>query len=103
MCFHDVDDIRHANHVIMFDRWFNPAVESQAIDRAFRIGQMRNVFVHKMVCSATFEERIDEMIEAKRELTSLSVSTGERWISKMSDSELEDLFAISTDVGSVGG
>jgi hypothetical protein len=86
---------RRANHVILFDRWFNPAVESQAIDRSFRIGQVNNVFVHKMVCLATFEEKIDQMIEAKRELTELSVGTGEQWISKMSTDELSDLFALS--------
>jgi SNF2 family DNA or RNA helicase len=86
---------RRANHVILFDRWFNPAVESQAIDRSFRIGQVNNVFVHKMVCLATFEEKIDQMIEAKRELTQLSIGTGEQWISKMSTDELSDLFALS--------
>lgn len=88
-------NLTKANHVVMFDRWWNPSVEAQAIDRAFRIGQLRNVFVHKMLCTATFEERIDEMIEAKRELTELSMSAGEQWISKMSNSELKDLFSLA--------
>ena len=57
-----------ASHVIHFDRWWNPAVENQATDRAFRIGQKRNVLVHKFVCRGTVEERIDEMIESKRQL-----------------------------------
>jgi SNF2 family DNA or RNA helicase len=70
-------------------------VEAQAIDRSFRIGQVKNVFVHKMVCSATFEEKIDQMIEAKRELTELSIGAGEQWITQMSNDELSELFALS--------
>ena len=57
-----------ASHVVHFDRWWNPAVENQATDRAFRIGQKRNVLVHKFVCRGTVEERIDAMIESKRRL-----------------------------------
>jgi hypothetical protein len=87
--------ISNANHVLMFDRWFNPAVEEQAIDRAYRIGQRKNVFVHKMIVRSTFEERIDEMIEKKRDLTNMAIGTGESWISAMSNSELRDLFALS--------
>ena len=59
-----------ASHVIHFDRWWNPAVENQATDRAFRIGQRRNVLVHKFVCRGTIEERIDALIESKQRLSS---------------------------------
>src|SRR5207249_9876334 len=61
-------NLTSANHVFDFDRWWNPAVENQATDRAFRIGQMRNVQVHKFICGGTLEDHIDEMIESKREL-----------------------------------
>jgi hypothetical protein len=94
-CVHVYLGISNANHVLMFDRWFNPAVEEQAIDRAYRIGQRKNVFVHKMIVRSTFEERIDEMIEKKRDLTNMAIGTGESWISAMSNSELRDLFALS--------
>jgi SNF2 family DNA or RNA helicase len=57
-----------ASHVIHFDRWWNPAIENQATDRAFRIGQKKNVLVHKFICRGTVEERIDEMIEQKRQV-----------------------------------
>ena len=60
-----------ASHVVHFDRWWNPAVENQATDRAFRIGQTRNVLVHKFVCRGTVEEKIDELIEAKRQLSEI--------------------------------
>ena len=61
-------NLTRANHVFHFDRWWNPAVENQATDRAFRIGQKRNVQVHKFVCSGTLEERINDIIESKKEL-----------------------------------
>jgi non-specific serine/threonine protein kinase len=84
-----------ANHVIHFDRWWNPAVENQATDRAFRIGQTRNVMVHKFITRGTVEERIDEMIEEKTGLAhSLIESTGERWVTEMSDRELLRLFTL---------
>src|SRR5437879_10609064 len=66
-----------ANHVIHVDRWWNPAVEDQATDRAFRIGQRKNVQVRKFVCVGTLEERVDEMIEKKKALSQLTVGTGE--------------------------
>ena len=81
-----------ANRVIHFDLWYNPAVEDQATDRAFRIGQTKNVFVHRLICSGTFEEKIDEMIQKKREISGMSISSGETWISKLSNEELADLF-----------
>ncbi|UTC67050.1 MULTISPECIES: DEAD/DEAH box helicase [unclassified Treponema] len=81
-----------ANRVIHFDLWYNPAVEDQATDRAFRIGQTKNVFVHRFICSGTFEEKVDEMIQKKREISGMSISSGETWISKLSNEELAGLF-----------
>ncbi|NBV98350.1 MAG: DEAD/DEAH box helicase [Proteobacteria bacterium] len=83
-----------ANHVIHYDLWWNPAVENQATDRAFRIGQTKNVFVHRFVSLGTFEEKINDIIKNKQELVNLTVSTGENWISEMSDKDLKKLFAI---------
>jgi SNF2 family DNA or RNA helicase len=80
-----------ASHVVHFDRWWNPAVEDQATDRAFRIGQHRNVMVHKMVCTGTIEERIDAMIDRKRALAGKVVGTGETWITELSGAELREL------------
>ncbi|MBD2864793.1 DEAD/DEAH box helicase [Paenibacillus sp. IB182363] len=80
-----------ANHVFHFDRWWNPAVENQATDRAFRIGQTRNVQVHKFVTLGTIEERIDDMIERKQSLNEQIVG-GESWITEMSTGELQQLF-----------
>ncbi|RMI31681.1 DEAD/DEAH box helicase [Nocardia stercoris] len=86
-----------ANHVVHLDRWWNPAVENQATDRAFRIGQRRDVQVRKLVCVDTVEERIDEMISGKQELANLTVGTGERWITELSTDELRDLFALGAE------
>ncbi|MBW2527626.1 MAG: DEAD/DEAH box helicase [Deltaproteobacteria bacterium] len=86
-----------ANHVFHFDRWWNPAVENQATDRAFRIGQTRNVQVHKYVCAGTLEERIDEMIERKRSIAEDIVGTGEGWITELSDDDLHEMFALRQD------
>jgi SNF2 family DNA or RNA helicase len=83
-----------ANHVFHFDRWWNPAVENQATDRAFRIGQTRNVQVHKFLCVGTLEEKIDEMIERKKEIAANVVGTGEGWLTELSTGELRDLFAL---------
>jgi SNF2 family DNA or RNA helicase/uncharacterized Zn finger protein len=83
-----------ANHVIHYDLWWNPAVENQATDRAFRIGQTKNVFVHRFISLGTFEEKINDIIKSKQELVNLTVSTGESWISEMSDKDLKKLFAI---------
>jgi uncharacterized Zn finger protein/superfamily II DNA or RNA helicase len=81
-----------ASRVIHYDLWFNPAVENQATDRAFRIGQSRNVFVHRFITAGTFEEKIDEMLKSKSELAELSVASGESWLSRMNDDELRDIF-----------
>jgi SNF2 family DNA or RNA helicase len=84
-----------ANHVIHLDRWWNPAVEDQATDRAFRIGQRNHVQVRKFVCVGTLEERIDRMIEEKRGLAQLVVGAGEDWLTELSTGELRELFALS--------
>jgi len=86
-----------ANHVFHFDRWWNPAVESQATDRAFRIGQTRTVQVHKFVVSGTLEERIDQMIEAKTELADNVIGSGENWLTELSLSQLRDVLALRPD------
>lgn len=80
-----------ANHVIHYDLWWNPAVENQATDRAYRIGQKRNVMVHRFITNSTFEERIDEMIKSKKELANLTVSHGENWITEMTTTEIKSL------------
>ena len=85
-----------ANHVIHYDRWWNPAVENQATDRAFRIGQTRDVHVHKLICAGTLEDRIDLMIEAKRETAEQVVgTTSERWLTELSNTELREVLALS--------
>ncbi len=86
-----------ASHVIHLDRWWNPAVENQATDRAFRIGQTRNVQVRKFVCTGTLEEKIDEMIEQKKALANLVVTDGEGWLTELSTGELRRLFELSQD------
>jgi SNF2 family DNA or RNA helicase len=83
-----------ASHVVHLDRWWNPAVEDQATDRAYRIGQRHTVHVHKLVSAGTVEERIDEMITAKRELAARVVGSGEEWITELSTDELRDLVAL---------
>jgi SNF2 family DNA or RNA helicase len=83
-----------AAHVIHLDRWWNPAVEDQATDRAHRIGQRRTVQVHKLVSAGTVEERIDELIAAKRELARRVVGTGEEWLTELSTSQLHELVAL---------
>jgi len=90
--------LTNANHVFHYDRWWNPAVENQATDRAYRIGQKKNVQVHKFVCAGTLEERIDEMIRSKQELAAAVVGTGENWLTELSTSDLKDLFRLRADV-----
>ena len=89
-----------ANHVVHLDRWWNPAVENQATDRAFRIGQRRTVQVRKFVCTGTLEEKIDEMIEEKKALADLVVTDGEGWLTELSTRDLREVFALSE--GAVG-
>lgn len=81
-----------ASHVIHFDLWWNPAVEAQATDRAYRIGQHKNVMVTRFVTAGTFEEKIDRMITEKKALADLTVASGESWIGKLSDAELREIF-----------
>jgi SNF2 family DNA or RNA helicase len=86
-----------ANHVFHFDRWWNPAVESQATDRAHRIGQTRKVQVHKFICVGTMEERIDKLLTDKIALADRVVSSGDEWLTNLSTSELRDYLALSRE------
>ena len=84
-----------ASHVIHFDRWWNPAVENQATDRAFRIGQTKNVLVHKFICRGTVEDKIDQMIESKTQLAGDFLSGGaDMLLTEMKDEELLKLVAL---------
>ena len=88
-------NLTKANHVIHFDRWWNPAVENQATDRAFRIGQQKDVIVHKLVCEGTIEEKIDAMIDSKKELAENVIgSGGEKWITELSNDELMSMLRL---------
>ena len=86
-----------ASHVVHFDRWWNPAVEDQATDRAFRIGQRKNVQVRKLMCVGTLEERIDTLIVEKKDLAERIVGTGERWITELDTAQLRELVTLSHD------
>jgi SNF2 family DNA or RNA helicase len=86
-----------ANHVFHFDRWWNPAVENQATDRALRIGQRRNVQVHKFLCNGTVEDKIDALIESKQALAASVIGTGETWLTELSTAQLRDLVALDRD------
>lgn len=81
-----------ASHVIHYDLWWNPAVEAQATDRAYRIGQHQNVIVHRFITKNSFEERIDAMIQQKKNLAEMTVTSGENWIGKLSNAELREIF-----------
>lgn len=87
-------NLTRANHVFHVDRWWNPAVENQATDRAFRIGQTRNVQVHKFVCTGTLEERINETIESKKQLAEQTVDAGEDWLTEMDTNQLRSLLLL---------
>lgn len=82
-------------HVIHYDLWWNPAVEAQATDRAYRIGQKRNVMVHRLITTGTFEERIDEMIKSKKELADLTVDSEENWITEMNNEQIMELITLN--------
>jgi SNF2 family DNA or RNA helicase len=86
-----------ANHVVHFDRWWNPAVENQATDRAFRIGQHKNVEVHKFITTGTLEERIDEMIEKKTTVAGQVLGTGEQWLTELSNNDLRNLIMLNQE------
>ncbi|WOB45458.1 DEAD/DEAH box helicase family protein [Thermoleptolyngbya oregonensis NK1-22] len=87
-------NLTRANHVFHYDRWWNPAVENQATDRAFRIGQTRNVQVHKFVCTGTLEERIHDLIESKKALSEQVVGTGENWLTELDTDQLRQLLLL---------
>lgn len=87
-------NLTEASNVIHYDLWWNPAVENQATDRAYRIGQNKNVMVHRLITLGTFEEKIDEIIKSKKELADLTVFTGESWITEMSNKNLRDIFTL---------
>jgi SNF2 family DNA or RNA helicase len=91
-------NLTEASDVIHYDRWWNPAVENQATDRAHRIGQNKNVHVHKLISIGTLEERIDEMIEQKRTLTEQVIGQGEGWVTEMDDEEVFDLIRLREKV-----
>jgi SNF2 family DNA or RNA helicase len=87
-------NLTRANHVFHYDRWWNPAVENQATDRAFRIGQTKSVQVHKFVCAGTLEEKIDELIERKRAVSDTVIGAGEAWLTELTNRELRELVAL---------
>ena len=91
-------NLTRATHVVHYDRWWNPAVEDQATDRAYRIGQNQTVQVHKMVSQGTLEERISSLLEQKRALAESVVGSGERWLTELNDDALHDLVRLGDDV-----
>ncbi|MEW5896202.1 MAG: DEAD/DEAH box helicase [Nanoarchaeota archaeon] len=86
-----------ANQVIHFDRWWNPAVENQAADRAYRIGQQRNVFIYKYITSGTIEEKIDELLEAKSALSNVVLAKGGAALTELDDEKLKEIFSLRRD------
>ena len=90
-------NLTKASHVIHLDRWWNPAVEDQATDRAHRIGQARTVFVHRLVTTGTVEDRIDEMITRKRDLAQRVVGSGESWLTELSTDDLREIVTLRSD------
>jgi SNF2 family DNA or RNA helicase len=90
-------NLTRANHVFHIDRWWNPAVENQATDRAFRLGQTRNVQVHKFVCTGTLEERIHDMLESKKQLAEQTVDAGEQWLTELDTDQLRTLLLLDRD------
>jgi len=90
-------NLTRATHVFHYDRWWNPAVEDQATDRAFRIGQTRNVLVHKFVCQGTVEELIDAMIASKKDLADRIVGEGTELFTEMSVDQLKEAFSLRDD------
>ncbi len=91
-------NLTRASHVFHFDRWWNPAVENQATDRAFRIGQRRNVQVHKFVVAGTLEERINAIVEGKQNLADTIVGSGEQWLTELSTEQLRDLLTLRREM-----
>ena len=90
-------NLTRANHVFHIDRWWNPAVENQATDRAFRIGQQQNVQVHKFICLGTLEERINDILESKQQLAQQTVDAGEQWLADLDSHALRNLLLLDRD------
>jgi SNF2 family DNA or RNA helicase len=90
-------NLTRANRVFHFDRWWNPAVENQASDRAYRIGQRKNVQVHRLICAGTIEEKIDAMLQRKGAIANRIVRSGEAGLTELSNAQLRELFALSAD------
>jgi SNF2 family DNA or RNA helicase len=90
-------NLTRANHVFHIDRWWNPAVENQATDRAFRIGQKLNVQVHKFVCSGTLEEKINDLLESKKQLAEQAIDSGEKWLTELDTDQLRNLLLLERD------
>ncbi len=90
-------NLTRANHVFHYDRWWNPAVEDQATDRVYRIGQTRNVQIHKFLCAGTLEERIDDMLEHKKDVADSVVGSDEAWLTELSTEDLKNLFQLQKD------
>lgn len=91
-------NLTSANHVIHYDRWWNPAVENQATDRVFRIGQLKNVMVYKLVCENTLEEKINNIIEDKKKLADTVIGAGETWLSRLNNDELMSVLSFGKGV-----
>lgn len=87
-------NLTRANHVFHYDRWWNPAVENQATDRAYRIGQKQNVQVHKFVCSGTLEEKINDILESKQQLAEQTINSGEDWLTNLDTDQLRELLIL---------
>ena len=90
-------NLTRANHIFHYDRWWNPAVEDQATDRAYRIGQTRDVTVHQLVTQGTIEEQVHQILRDKRNLADRVVGAGETWLSELDDLDLHELVALSQD------
>jgi SNF2 family DNA or RNA helicase len=86
--------LTRATHVLHYDRWWNPAVEDQATDRAYRIGQDKPVQVHRLITEGTLEDRVAELLEKKRDLAEAVVGSGEGWITELSNDELAELVSL---------
>lgn len=95
-------NLTQAQNVIHYDLWWNPAVERQATDRAYRIGQQNRVLVYRLINKGTLEERIDEMLREKKDLAELTVSSGEQWIGELSNKELKELVKLTKDMAMTG-
>ena len=91
-------NLQAASTVVLFDRWWNPAVENQATDRAHRIGQNQTVYVYKFIASGTLEEHIDQMLEQKQALSDLLIDGGDSWLTELSTQQLKTIMELRNDV-----